>query len=283
MALTNKMKASFEILRSFARQPRLGRRFLRTLPYAFSGVVYSQNFASERTSGSCSENETNAEYSNPLRTYFDSHKEGRGIWKWMHYFDIYHRHFSKFVGREAHVLEVGIYSGGSLEMWKEYFGPKCQVYGVDIEEACRVYEDDRTKIFVGDQADRSFWKRFKEQVPAIDIIIDDGGHQTEQQIVTLEEMLPHLRPGGVYLCEDMLGVHNGFAAYAHALADNLNKFAFKPGGYDSRGEHAAFTTDFQRVISSIHLYPFVTVIEKGASPTDELISSKHGAQWQPFL
>ena len=44
------------------------------------------------------------------------------VWKWKHYCDVYHRHFSKFVGREVHVLEVGIYSGGSLQMWREYFG-----------------------------------------------------------------------------------------------------------------------------------------------------------------
>ena len=38
-----------------------------------------------------------------------------------------------------------------------------------------------------------------------------AGHTPEQQIVTLEEMLPHLRPGGVYLCEDVHGIHHDFA------------------------------------------------------------------------
>ncbi len=286
MIFTNKMKASLEMLRSFVRQPRLGRRFLRTLPFAFSGVVYAQNWGPsvpDRISGPCSGSESVPESSNPLRAYFDSHTEGRGIWKLVHYFDIYHRHFGKFVGREVHVLEVGIYSGGSLEMWKEYFGPKCQVYGVDIQEACKVYEDERTKIFVGDQADRAFWKLFKEQAPAIDIIIDDGGHQTEQQIVTLEEMLPHLRPGGVYLCEDTLGAYNGFAAYAQALADNLNKFVWKSNGDEAGRLYSASTTEFQKAIRSIHLYPFVTVIEKADSPADEFIAPRHGTQWQPFL
>jgi hypothetical protein len=35
---------------------------------------------------------------NPLRDYFEAHHEGRGIWKWDHYFVMYHRHLSKFVG-----------------------------------------------------------------------------------------------------------------------------------------------------------------------------------------
>src|SRR5262245_59659947 len=46
---------------------------------------------------------------NALREYFECHRNGRGIWKWMHYFDIYHRHLSKFVGREVHIVEIGIF------------------------------------------------------------------------------------------------------------------------------------------------------------------------------
>ncbi len=50
---------------------------------------------------------------NPLRDYFEANREGPGIWRWQHYFDIYHRHFARFVGREVNVLEIGVYSGGS--------------------------------------------------------------------------------------------------------------------------------------------------------------------------
>src|SRR4030081_2778881 len=53
-----------------------------------------------------------SDQTNPLRDFFNRHRQGRGIWKWDHYFDIYHRHFSRFRGREVHVLEIGIYSGG---------------------------------------------------------------------------------------------------------------------------------------------------------------------------
>jgi len=71
---------------------------------------------------------------------------------------------------------------------------------------------------IGDQADRRFWKRFKQEHPRIDVLIDDGGHEPEQQLVTLEEMLPHLRPGGVYICEDVHGERNRFNAYVHGVA-----------------------------------------------------------------
>ena len=110
---------------------------------------------------------------NPILSYFNAHTEGPGIWKWMHYFDIYQRHFHKFEGREVHVLEVGIYAGGSLSMWREYFGESCHVYGVDIKAACMAYEDEKTKVFIGDQADRAFWAKVRKAVPTIDILIDD--------------------------------------------------------------------------------------------------------------
>jgi hypothetical protein len=41
-------------------------------------------------------------------------------------------------------------------------------------------------------------------------------------------MLPHLRPGGVFLCEDVHGFFNGFSAYAQGLADNLHAYATPP-------------------------------------------------------
>lgn len=99
---------------------------------------------------------------NPLKEWFQSHREGPGVWKWMHYFEIYHRYFRKFVGKEVHVMEIGVYSGGSLRMWKDYFGPGCRVYGVDIEPACEAYRDDRTEIFIGDQSDPVFWSNLKK-------------------------------------------------------------------------------------------------------------------------
>jgi len=64
----------------------------------------------------------------------------------------------------------------------------------------------------------------RKTVPLVDIVIDDGGHLPEQQLVTLEELLPHVRPGGVYFCEDIHYNFNDFAAYVQGLSDNLNEF-----------------------------------------------------------
>lgn len=221
---------------------------------------------------------------NPFRAFFDQRKEGLGIWKWDHYFEVYHRHFSRFRDREVHMLEIGIYSGGSLEMWREYFGPQARLYGVDIEPACKAYEGGPVKVLIGDQADRNFWQRFRQQVPTLDIVIDDGGHRTEQQIASFEELLPHLRPGGVYLCEDVHVAFNTFASYVHGVAHKLNDFAQGESNPDNQERRLVCkATAFQSAVQSIHLYPFVTVVERNVSPVIELIAPKRGTQWQPFL
>lgn len=206
---------------------------------------------------------------NPLLEYFDAHTEGPGIWKLRHYFEIYRRHFAKFVGQEVHVVEIGVYSGGSLNMWKQYFGERSHIYGVDIEETCKAYEEDRVSIHIGDQADPEFWRRFREQVPDVDIVIDDGGHLVHQQIASLEAMLPHLRPGGVYMCEDVGGIHNRFLAYVSGLTRNL------ASGFEATG--------FNQVVHSIHHYPFAVVIERQPDRIEGFPEARHGTQWEPFL
>lgn len=281
MRILSNVKRFLAMLSYFARKPELSHSFFLRSLVTLRGERFSQKWQSVPHQENLSHPKGNPlmRELNPLTEFFNSHTEGKGVWKWMHYFDIYHHHFKKFVGQEVCIVEVGIYSGGSLEMWKSYFGPKCRIYGIDIEEACRVYEDENVKIFIGDQADREFWRKFKSEVPKIDILIDDGGHYPEQQIITLEEMLPHLRPNGVYLCEDVHGISNDYTAYIYGLIDNLN---FSPSRELPDGQLVVIPNGLQRAVHSIHSYPFVTVIERSDGSLNELVAPKHGTQWQPF-
>jgi hypothetical protein len=278
------MTGARTIIRQVLRMPILRRRVDSLKIWRRLGKATKRGCDTDFAWSTATSNATSQPHSNPLREFFDSRKEGPGIWKWNHYFDIYHRHFQQFRGQEVRVLEIGVYSGGSLDMWSNYFGPKAIIYGVDIASECRVYENDRIKIFIGDQADRSFWRGFRREVPTLDIVIDDGGHQPGQQIVSLEELLPFLRPGGVYFCEDVHGMYNLFASYVHGLGHKLNdtsQICSFPGDDDRR--IFGTSTPFQSAVGSIHLYPFVTVLERNAIPVIELRAPKHGTQWQPFL
>jgi hypothetical protein len=96
-------------------------------------------------------------------------------------------------------------------------------------------------------------------------------------------MLPHLRPGGVFLCEDVHGFFNGFSAYAQGLADNLHAYATPPDQAGDRRKLVSNSTRFQRAVHSIHTYPFATVIERADEPVKQFVCPKHGTEWQPFL
>ncbi|MGA8622331.1 MAG: class I SAM-dependent methyltransferase [Candidatus Sulfotelmatobacter sp.] len=260
--------------------PKPVLRFLRTGFSQLSAPVMSargylgaRNLRSEAPVGE------HREVSNPIRDYFDSHTHGQGIWKWRHYFEIYHRHFQKFIGRPVNVLEVGIFSGGSLAMWHSYFGRQCHIYGVDIEPACLAYQTDSVTIVIGDQGDRTFWRTFKQKIPRLDLIIDDGSHRAADQIVTLEELLPHLNPGGVYVCEDVHNSANRFAQYLNGFAANLNASDLDWQDH----EISSPVTPFQAAIHSVHLYPYVIVIEKTESRLQRFVGPRHGTEWQPFI
>ena len=218
----------------------------------------------------------------PFEEFFDAYVSGPGVFKWRHYFDIYHRHLAKFQGQEVHVLEIGVCGGGSLGMWHHYFGPGCRVYGVDIEPACKAYESERTRIFIGDQASSDFWADFIQQVPRIDVVIDDGGHEPRQQIATLEALLPRISPGGVYLCEDIrVDCDSGFHDYVAGLGRNLHRTRnATPGDWST--PLRVQPSSFQRLVDSIHLYPFVAVIELRTAAMDTFSCVRRGTQWLHF-
>jgi hypothetical protein len=163
-----------------------------------------------------------------------------------------------------------------MGMWHAYFGPDCHVYGVDIEPACRAYASERTEIFIGDQGDPAFWRDFVEKVLLIDLVVDDGSHRTPDQIVTLEALLPRIRPGGVYLCEDVHGPTNEFHDYIDGFARNLHSLGTGVETYKRDPD------PFQRAVHSVHLYPFVVVIEMRADELDVIEAPKHGTEWEPF-
>jgi hypothetical protein len=191
----------------------------------------------------------------PLEVWFDA-AGGRPSLKRRHYFDIYHRHLSRFRGQPVHVVEIGVREGGSLQMWRDYFGPDARVSGIDIDPACRELAGEGIEIFIGDQADPEFWARFLARAPAIHIVLDDGGHHAHQQAVTLECLLPQIRPGGVYICEDVGGSFHPFHSFVDGLTRPLSAIAL-PG-------RPTPASPLHQHVASVHRYPMVTVIEKPA-------------------
>ena len=215
---------------------------------------------------------------NDLEEYFLNNK-GRLIHKWHHYFEIYDRHFSRFRNQEIVVVEVGVFHGGSLQMWKNYFGQKAVIYGIDVDPRAKVLEEENIRVLIGSQSDRSFLRKLKSELPAIDIFIDDGGHRMQQQIITFEEIFDKVQPNGVYVCEDLLtsyqliygGGHRRpgtFIEYSKRLIDKLNAW---------HSEEKSLNPDsFTRTTHSLHYYDSMLVIEKATH--DQPAVSKTGVE-----
>jgi hypothetical protein len=206
---------------------------------------------------------------NPLLEYFEGNPD-RLIHKWMHYFDIYHRHFAPWRGRPVTVVEFGVFHGGSLQMWKHYFGRQARIIGVDIEPRCKEMEERQVEILIGDQEDREFLRSVRTHVGPVDIVIDDGGHTMAQQIATFEELYPAVVDGGVYLVEDLhtsyweeygggYGLPGTFIEYAKGIVDQLN-------AHHSRDPERHPVTALTRTVGGMHVYDSIIVFDKAAVP-----------------
>ena len=118
------------------------------------------------------------------------------------YFQAYEETFSKYVGKEITFVEVGVLHGGSLFMWREYFGEKARIIGIDLHPAAKELEKHGFEIYIGSQSDINFWKKFFSNIGKIDILLDDGGHGNVQQIVTLSEAIHNTNDDGTIVIED---------------------------------------------------------------------------------
>lgn len=141
--------------------------------------------------------------------------------KWNNYFEIYENCLNKFVGKSITIVEVGIGNGGSLFMWRKFLGKKAKIIGIELNPEAKKFEKYGFEIFVGDQSDPTFWKKFYKKKGKIDILIDDGGHTNLQQITTLMESIENINKGGVILIED---THTSFMNYKGFKNPSKNSF-----------------------------------------------------------
>lgn len=204
--------------------------------------------------------------------------------KHSHYFEIYERHLEKFVGRSPIVVEVGICRGGSAELWQKYFGEGATIIGIDVDENAFKPEHQTPGCIQvrGDQSDPKFWEEFFKTYPEVDIFIDDGGHHMNQQITTILQAFPHVKDGGVYICEDThtsywpeylgsLRKNPGtFMEYSKTLIDTLNSSHYNP--LDFSQDEKLLVNHFNKILS-MHYYDSMVILEKGQRPESKLITS----------
>ena len=141
----------------------------------------------------------------PDNELFEIFSSDTNVHKWYHYFDIYKRHFERFRDRPIKMLEIGVFRGGSLRMWKQFFHPDSTIVGIDIDPSCAAHEiaDQNIYVRIGSQADPNFLANVTGEFGPFDVILDDGSHKTHHQIISFGALFREsLNDGGCYMCED---------------------------------------------------------------------------------
>ena len=170
------------------------------------------------------------------------------VHKWHHYFDIYTRYFARFRERPITMLEIGVFRGGSLRMWKQYFHPDSTIVGIDVDQSCQAHEIADRNVFVriGSQADPAFLDKVNAEFGPFDIILDDGSHKTHHQIISFGALFRSaLKDDGCYMVED---VHTNywikhvdspetFIDLSKQMVDMLHEPYFDRKETDFRHEH----------------------------------------------
>lgn len=183
------------------------------------------------------------------------------------YTEWYERHFAPFIGTSITLMEIGIAGGASLRTWREYLGENAKVIGFDLDrDNCLRAEADGFKTYHGSQSDRAMLRlAAREQQPTI--VVDDGSHYANDQIVSFEELFPLLPEGGLYVIEDLHAAYWGwggdFAAYLHRVMDGVNNRGLSGfGAIGNDPSNASKLGAIERATIAMHCYPSIVFIEK---------------------
>lgn len=127
------------------------------------------------------------------------HHTDKAPWYWG-----YTEHYFRWLSAEREqirvVLEVGVWRGASLRMWRDFF-PNADVIGFDNDPACMV-DEERISTFCLDAYDRDAAGRIIQDIGPIDLLVDDAVHFMPAQATLLRDMWPFLRDGGIYAIEE---------------------------------------------------------------------------------
>lgn len=117
------------------------------------------------------------------------------------YLPLYEKWFSSLQTESFSLLEIGVGGGESLKMWRDAF-PNAQIFGIDISQYCYLEGEPRITTIIGDAGNRHFLKNMMS-ISNLKIVVDDAGHQYDQQVESFKFFSPQLPVGGFYVVEDL--------------------------------------------------------------------------------
>jgi len=184
--------------------------------------------------------------------------------KHTNYFDVYDKLLTKFVGETITFVEIGILDGGSLFMWRDFLGKNARIIGVDLNPEATKWREHGFEIFIGDQSSSSFWVDFFGEIGDIHVLLDDGGHRNDQQIITTRSVLPHILDDGLIIIED---TQTSFMKF-----ESFRKYSFvsflkdKISSLNARSDELSIKKDvFSNSVYSIEFFTGICVLHVNQS------------------
>jgi hypothetical protein len=201
--------------------------------------------------------------------------------KYDSYFDVYEELLSKYRGKEITLVEIGVFNGGSLFMWREYLGVKARIIGIDLNPSAKIWEKNGFEIYIGDQACEKFWIEFFNTVGSVDVLIDDGGHTNLQQITTVHCAVEHIRDGGLLIVEDVHTSYfrefgnpwsRSFVNFSSKIVDGINSRSFALKSIRERYTKRVHRISFFESVVALHIN--ASLCKKSVPTTNNGISQK---------
>jgi hypothetical protein len=206
-------------------------------------------------------------YSAPDDTRFAqifSQHEGRYVTKWDQYLPVYDEYIGaaldKF-GPKIKLLEIGVFDGGSLELWRKFLGNDATIFGVDIDPRCANLFEPPNQVRIGSQDDAAFLDSVVSEMGGVEIVLDDGSHYGRHQEASLRHLFPKLPDGGIYIIEDLHAAYwpsfeGGYRRPGSGI--EIIKSLIDDMHHNYHDEKSAFS----RSIASLHIFDSIAVIEK---------------------
>jgi hypothetical protein len=202
-----------------------------------------------------------------------------GVHKWAHYLPIYEAVLDR--NRPIRMLEIGVFRGGSLRMWREYLHPQSVIVGIDIEPSCKQFESPDEEIYVriGEQQDIAFLQQVIEEFGPFDVVLDDGSHRASHMIDSFRYLFANaLSDTGVYIVEDVScdywqtyrDSRVSFLDFTRILIDAMHAhYHIAESEFNFRPNHKYRLSEvpvpvITPMLSSIEIYDSIVVVRRGA-------------------
>lgn len=210
--------------------------------------------------------------------YFNTDKwDGEHTHAGSSYLHTYEKYLSHLREKKIKFLEIGVKDGSSHRMWSHYFSNDSTIYGLDIDPRCKNYEKHHQwkniKIYIGSQDDQEVISQMaKDSKSGFDVILDDGSHVNELTIKSFNLLFPLLKPGGIYIIEDL-----GCSYLEDQLSSDIDRGAWPGMEYNKDVEFINRRQDIDSLFSAIikeidlknntqyewiHFYSKIAIIKK---------------------